>query len=458
MVVHPSWYGDGRAGRNRAKMSQEIIRICPTDRDRRELAAADRDRSRLAERYRQVRVFTDKLCEPLATEDYVVQSMPDASPAKWHLAHTSWFFETFVLERVFPQYRPHPQYAFLFNSYYNAVGPMHCRPRRGLISRPTVADTRRYRNEIDDWMMRFFEDANHDDWRALEPVVELGLNHEQQHQELLLTDIKHLLAQNPLYPPYQNRPSDRPGQRPIEAPWVEFDEGLRVIGHSGDGFCFDNECPQHRVFLERFSLAPRLVTNLDYLAFVEDGGYERPEFWLSLGWVTRTEQRWEAPLYWEKRAGDWFCFTLSGLRPLEPAEPVCHVSYFEADAYARWAGARLPSEAEWEVASADLPLAGNFAERSEFHPVPVQAPSGTLDQMFGDLWEWTRSSYSPYPGYRPPAGALGEYNGKFMCNQYVLRGGSCATAQSHIRRTYRNFFAPDKRWQFMGIRLAKDPS
>ena len=423
-----------------------------------------------------MRAFSQDLCRPLQTEDYVIQSMPDASPAKWHLAHTSWFFETFILQTGLPGYRPSESLnSYLFNSYYNAVGPMHCRARRGMISRPTVEETHQYRQQIDAAMMDFFERGPEDRWRELAFIVALGLNHEQQHQELFLTDIKHMLSQNPLCPVYsapQNveeteRRSERPatfqvpgnGHAPMPLRWVSFPEGIYSIGHEGEDFAFDNEGPRHRVFLDNFQLASRLVTNGEYLAFVENGGYERPEFWLAGGWFTVNEQKWSAPLYWEKRDGEWFAFTLAGLRKINLSEPVCHVSYFEADAYAHWAGGRLPTEAEWEIASVNLPVIGNFVEEQHLHPIPLrQTGSGELAQMFGDVWEWTQSSYSPYPGYTTAKGAIGEYNGKFMCNQYVLRGGSCATSQTHIRRTYRNFFAPDKRWQFMGIRLAKGVS
>ena len=422
------------------------------------LAPASDSREQLANRYREVRSFTERLCEPLEIEDYVVQSMPDASPAKWHLAHTTWFFETFILKIAEPhRSSTNAKYAYLFNSYYNAVGPMHCRPRRGMISRPTVEETLQYRRQIDEQVLGFFESANEQLWRELESVVILGLHHEQQHQELLLTDLKHLFAQNPLYPVYRADPTQTPvNVGPLQ--WAAFPEGLYSIGHKEAGFAFDNEGPCHREFLTSFQIASRPVTNGEYLAFVEDGGYTRPELWLSLGWATVNENKWQAPLYWENQDGGWLVFTLSGLRPVEESEPACHLSYFEADAYARWAGARLPTEAEWEVAAADLPLTGNFVEQKHFHPQPNAAGEGrgALTQMFGDVWEWTRSSYSPYPGYEVPRGALGEYNGKFMCNQYVLRGGSCATPQSHIRKTYRNFFAPDKRWQFMGVRLARD--
>ena len=423
-----------------------------------------------------MRAFSQDLCRPLQTEDYVIQSMPDTSPAKWHLAHTSWFFETFILQTGLPGYRSSKSLnSYLFNSYYNAVGPMHCRARRGMISRPTVEETHQYRQQIDAAMMDFLERGPEDRWRELAFIVALGLNHEQQHQELFLTDIKHMLSLNPLYPVYsvpQNvegseRRSERPatiqvpgnGHAPMPLRWVSFPEGIYSIGREGEDFAFDNEGPRHRVFLDNFQLASRLVTNGEYLAFVENGGYERPEFWLAGGWFTVNEQKWSAPLYWEKRDGEWFAFTLAGLRKINLSEPVCHVSYFEADAYARWAGGRLPTEAEWEIASVNLPIIGNFVEEQHLHPIPLrQAGNGELAQMFGDVWEWTQSSYSPYPACATAKGAIGEYNGKFMCNQYVLRGGSCATSQTHIRRTYRNFFAPDKRWQFMGIRLAKGVS
>lgn len=407
----------------------------------------------LEEHYRSVRRSTERLCEPLATEDYVLQSMPDASPVKWHLAHTSWFFETFVLAVSLPGYEPfHPQFGFLFNSYYNAVGPRWSRPQRGLLSRPTVAEVYRYRAYVDEQMARLFRSAA-DEVRA---VIELGIHHEQQHQELLVTDLKHALALNPLHPVYRERPADT-GLAPPPPGWVSFPEGLVWIGHEGPGFAFDNERPRHRVFGRGFRLANRLVTNEDYLAFLADGGYERPELWLSDGWAVRQAQDWTAPLYWRRQGTAWAVWTLAGLRPLEPAEPVCHVSFYEADAFARWRGCRLATEAEWEVAAAG-PLAGHFLESGRFHPAARLAADdgGPLYQLVGDVWQWTASPYVGYPGYRPAAGALGEYNGKFMCNQLVLRGASCATPRSHARRTYRNFFAPDARWQFSGIRLAQD--
>jgi len=410
----------------------------------------------LVSAYRTVRKFSKKLCQRLQPEDCVVQTIPEVSPTKWHLAHTSWFFETFILKDALPGYSPiNVQYAYLFNSYYNAAGKMHCRPKRGLISRPTLRETLDYRARVDSLMDGVFQNAALVE--RLAAIITLGIHHEQQHQELMLTDIKHVFSENPLYPVY------RESSAQVSAPvppikWLSFKAGVFEIGHNGDGFCYDNEEPRHREFVEDFHLASRLVTNGEYLQFIEDGGYNRPEFWLSLGWFTVGEQHWNAPLYWEHRDGGWSAFTLSGLRELDKSEPVCHVSYFEADAFARWAGARLPTEFEWEVAAGDLPCAGNFVENVIFHPKPVEesAAGESIAQMFGDLWEWTSSSYSPYPGYVTAPGALGEYNGKFMCNQYVLRGGSCATSQSHIRKTYRNFFPPNARWQFMGIRLAKD--
>ena len=387
--------------------------------------------------------------------------MADVSPTKWHLAHTSWFFETFVVKTWVPGYRSEvPQYAYLFNSYYNAAGDMHRRDLRGLISRPTVAETYRFRDSIDQCVRQLLNDADQALLAEIEPILVLGLNHEQQHQELLLTDIKHVLAQNPLYPVFRDAaPETEIAPVPAQH-FIEFDEATVTIGHDGAGFSYDNEGPRHRALVPAFSLSTRPITNGEYLAFMEADGYTRPEFWLSLGWTTINEQRWRAPLYWSERDGKWWNFTLSGFRPVAEAEPVTHISYFEADAYANWAGARLPTEFEWERAAADLPIAGNFVDDERFHPgaAPSGPNSNRLSQMFGDVWEWTRSAYLPYPGYRAGPGALGEYNGKFMCNQMVLRGGSCATSRDHIRATYRNFFQPEKRWQFTGLRLARDLS
>ncbi|HSD10093.1 MAG TPA: ergothioneine biosynthesis protein EgtB [Candidatus Binatia bacterium] len=409
----------------------------------------------LAERYREVRRATDRLAEPLSPEDCTVQSMPDASPVKWHLAHTTWFFETFVLERGIAGYRPyHPQFRVLFNSYYNGVGAQHPRPERGLLSRPTLDEVRAYRAGVDRRVLDLLERS------AVEPLgdaIELGLHHEQQHQELILTDLKHMLSLNPLRPAYRDCPV-APTRDVVPLRWLHHPGGIAWIGHGERSFCFDNERPRHRVLADAFALASRPVTNGEYLEFVEDGAYSRPELWLSDGWDAVRLQAWQAPLYWQSdRRGAWRVITLSGLRDLRADEPVCHVSFYEADAFARWYGARLPSEAEWEIVAAKAAADGNFVEDGWLHPTGLEAAAaGAPAQLFGDVWEWTRSPYAPYPGYRTPAGALGEYNAKFMCNQFVLRGGSCATPRSHIRVTYRNFFPPQTRWQFSGIRLARD--
>jgi ergothioneine biosynthesis protein EgtB len=389
----------------------------------------------------------------LAIEDYGVQSMPDASPAKWHLAHTTWFFETFVLDADRTYVPFDPRFGYLFNSYYNAVGERLSRSQRGLISRPTVAEVYRYRDSVDGRVTNLFaaeqRPADFDD------IVVLGLNHEQQHQELLLTDLKHAFAANPLRPAYRDRTFEAtPPAPPLE--WLTYPAGVRWIGCEGDGFAYDNETPRHRVLVDAFRLASRLTTCGDYLAFLEAGGYDRPEWWLSDGWAARTAEGWAAPLYWEKQEGEWWHYTFDGMRPVNPHEPVCHVSFYEADAFARWSGARLPTEAEWEAAAGDCPLVGSFLESGRLHP-GVAADAAGPAQMFGEVWQWTASPYIAYPGYRPLPGALGEYNGKFMCNQLVLRGGSCATPRSHFRRSYRNFFPPHARWQFAGVRLASNP-
>jgi ergothioneine biosynthesis protein EgtB len=409
----------------------------------------------LAGRYQEVRQVTEALAAPLSPEDCVIQPMPDASPTKWHLAHTTWFFETFLLARLVEGYTPfHPSFGYLFNSYYNAVGERNARHRRGLVTRPSLDEVYEYRGYVDRQMQALLDSDEHTP--ELAALVQLGLHHEQQHQELIVTDIKYTLSCNPLRPAYLPA-AGLDERQPEPLHWKSFGEGLYWIGYEGGGFAFDNESPRHRVFLESFELGSRLVTNGEYLAFMEDGGYSRPELWLSDGWNTVNTQGWNAPLYWEQHDGRWWQQTLAGLRAPLPAEPVCHVSYFEADAYARWAGARLATEAEWEAAAADELIDGNFLEDRRFHPAPAPpAAEGALTQIFGDAWEWTGSSYLAYPGYRPVEGALGEYNGKFMCNQMVLRGGSCATPASHIRPTYRNFFPTDARWQFSGIRLARD--
>ena len=416
--------------------------------------------AQLRARFHEVRRFSERLCETLQPEDCVVQSMPDVSPTKWHLAHTSWFFETFILKVWMPEYQPEiPEYAYLFNSYYNAAGDMHRRDLRGLISRPTLAETFRFRHSVDQQIEALLGRADDELLADLEPVFVIGLNHEQQHQELLLTDIKHVFAQNPLHPVYRERHQLIETRTIAPAQFLDFEEAIVEIGYDGRGFSYDNEGPRHRALVPAFSLANRPVTNGEFLEFIEDGGYRRAEFWLSLGWTTLNEQRWEAPLYWSKRDGTWWNFTLSGMRPVDETEPVTHVSHFEADAFANWKGARLPTEFEWERAAAGLPIDGNFVEAERYQPAPVAAQADAkLSQMFGDVWQWTRSAYLPYPGYRAAPGALGEYNGKFMSNQMVLRGASCATARTHSRSTYRNFFQPEKRWQFTGIRLARDPA
>jgi ergothioneine biosynthesis protein EgtB len=421
--------------------------------------AAPSRAEQLLTRYRDVRDFSKLLARDLEPEDCVVQSMPDVSPTKWHLAHTSWFFETFVLKKFLAGYLSSiPEYAFLFNSYYNAAGTMHRRDLRGLISRPTVAESFRYRESVDQQTEALLGSASTEMLDEIEPVLTLGLHHEQQHQELLLTDIKHVLAQNPLRPVFRKRAPEK-STAPAALSFIDFEEAIVTVGHDPTRagiFSYDNEGPLHRALVPAFSLAHRLSTCGEFIEFIESDGYKRAELWLSLGWMTVNEQRWEAPLYWEKQDGEWWHFTLSGFRRVDESEPVTHVSYFEADAFANWSGARLPTEFEWERVTQGEPIEGNFVESERFHPAPANVKSPVIQQMFGDVWEWTRSSYSPYPGYRAAPGALGEYNGKFMCNQYVLRGGSCATSRLHIRRTYRNFFQPEKRWQFTGIRLARD--
>lgn len=413
-------------------------------------------------RFAEVRRLTERLRDPLSIEDCVIQSMPDVSPTKWHLAHTTWFFENFVCKRVIPGYQVfHPGYDFLFNSYYNSEGPQFPRPQRGLLSRPTVKEVEEYRAHVDARMIGYLESTGQAAPPGVAAVIELGLNHEQQHQELMLTDIKHVLSLNPLRPAYRAREAD------AEAPtfpggWALYPEGIFSIGASDrERFVFDNERPRHREIILPFALATHPVTNGEYIEFIRDGGYRNPLLWLSAGWSTVREKGWEAPLYWERRDGEWWTMTLAGMLPVNPAEPVCHVSYFEADAYARWAASRLPTEAEWERAACDTSRPardGNFVEDERFHPAPLagESSAGSLEAMLGSVWEWTQSPYTPYPGFVPVEGALGEYNGKFMCNQYVLRGGSCATSRSHIRPTYRNFFPPEARWQFSGIRLARD--
>jgi len=393
-----------------------------------------RDASLWTERYAQVRAATMALAAPLSDEDCGAQSMPDASPVKWHLAHTTWFFETFILERFEPGFQPfHPAFRVLFNSYYNGVGDKHPRPQRGLLTRPSMAEVRAYRANVDARIAAVATRQAATD-AQLAALLTLGLQHEQQHQELILTDVKHLLAQNPMAPAYLPLAA-QPQSAATLAPapgWQRIEGGVHEIGHPGDGFCFDNELPRHKVYLAPFDISTRLVTNAEYLAFIEAGGYRDPSLWLAEGWDWIRTQGIEAPLYWQ-RGEDWTTFTLHGRQALDPEAPATHISLFEADAYAHWAGARLPTEAEWESA----------------------AGQGRLAQMFGHCWQWTSSSYAPYPGFRPAEGAIGEYNGKFMVNQYVLRGSSLATPAGHARNSYRNFFPAGARWQFTGIRLAK---
>lgn len=401
-------------------------------------------------RFRRIRSRSMALCASLTPEDMMVQSMPDASPTKWHLAHTTWFFERFVLERD-PDYRsPHPEWNFLFNSYYQSVGPMHARPRRGLLSRPGSAQIRDYREHVDEtlceWLARGVD-------ATTAGIIELGLEHEQQHQELLITDIKHAFFSNPLMPAYTAPLASSSATTSVPMTFIAGREGIVEVGHAGHAFAFDNESPRHRALLQPHALANRLVTNAEYAEFIRDGGYREPSLWLSEGWDTIQREQWDRPFYWQDDLSSEF--TLAGVQPIDPDAPVSHVSYFEADAYARWAGARLPTEAEWEDAAAALPVQGNLLDAMAFHPQAVTAGEGML-QMFGDVWEWTASPYVSYPGFRPLAGALGEYNGKFMNGQWVLRGGSCATPREHVRATYRNFFPPHARWQFMGIRLGQD--
>jgi ergothioneine biosynthesis protein EgtB len=405
----------------------------------------------LLSRYSETRRWTAELCDPLIPEDFVIQSMPDASPAKWHLAHTSWFFETFLLKPHLADYKEFdPQFNFLFNSYYNALGPRHARPSRGLLSRPSTQDIFRHRAYVDEHMAKLAGSGISNEIAA---KLEIGINHEQQHQELLLTDIKHAFSVNPVLPVYKSGLS-RASPAPVKS-WVGFGEELYDIGHDGTGFALDNEGPRHKAWVPAFELSSHLVTNREFREFIAAGGYENPTFWLSDGWALLQREQWIAPLYWLGKDDDRDLFSLRDRHPVRDSEPVCHVSCFEADAYARWAGARLPTEQEWEVAAVSgNPQEGEFLESRTFHPGTTLSKT-PLAQMFGSVWQWTSSAYLGYPGYQPVPGALGEYNGKFMCNQFVLRGGSVATPTNHIRRTYRNFFPPDARWQFSGLRLAR---
>lgn len=430
----------------------------------------------LLNRFTSIRNFSLKIIEPLSAEDCVIQSMPDVSPMRWHLAHTTWFFETFLLKST-PGYEVFDtDFEYLFNSYYNTVGEQFPRSKRGLITRPGMAQTLEYRKHVDTAVQKLLDSELEEQQKS---IVEIGLHHEQQHQELMLTDIKHVLSCNPTFPVYISGKAQKPNDSPesikdnfsrSDKSRMEVSGGLVFIGHKSSDFCFDNERPAHRTFLENFRLSKKTVTNREYLEFIEDGGYENPSLWLSMGLSVVKENQLQAPLYWHKRDGVWHQFTLAGLSEVALDEPVCHVSYFEADAYARWAGYRLPTESEWEYAvqtdmvktksSVDSPE-HHFADRLlenelELHPQisRSQTDNKTLLDAIGNVWEWTSSHYTAYPGYKSLDGALGEYNGKFMCNQFVLRGGSCATPSNHIRTTYRNFFPPETRWQFSGIRLA----
>lgn len=421
--------------------------------------ADDVARETLTAAFRRVRANSASLASPLSAEDQTVQSMPDASPTKWHLAHTTWFFETFILRRHEPGYRLFSQaYGYLFNSYYEALGARHPRPERGLLTRPGVAEIAAYRAFVDAAMGELMAAADDELWRTIAPLLALGVAHEEQHQELLLTDVLSVFARNPLRPAYLPLDDDAvaPADVAADQRWVAFAGGLHEVGHDGRGFAFDNEGPRHRVHLEPFALASRPVTVGEWLAFMADDGYGRADLWLSDGWAAVQAEGWRAPLYWEQGAGgSWAQMGLRGLNRLEESAPVCHISYYEADAYARWAGKRLPTEAEWEVAAGLTEPLGNTVGSGELRPRPA-LPEPGVRQLFGDVWEWTASSYAPYPRFRAAAGAVGEYNGKFMCNQMVLRGGSCATPDGHVRATYRNFFYPHQRWQFSGVRLAQD--
>ncbi len=427
---------------------------------RRSTAATPAANDDLVILYRNVRQATEAMAAPLAREDTVIQTMPDVSPTKWHLGHTSWFFEQFLLvdgPAADEAYEPfHDRFAYIFNSYYVTVGDRHCRIKRGTLSRPTLHEVMDYRRHVDRHVIDQLRRLDATSRAAVEPLLTIGLNHEQQHIELAYTDIKHVFSCNPLYPTYARR-SDDSGE-PGDLRFLGVEEGVHEIGHEGDGFSYDNERPRHRVYLRPFEIGDRLVTNGEFIEFMKDGGYDRAPLWLSEGWGTVNADRtnWSAPFYWHRVGDEWFEFTLGGLVPLDLAAPACHLSYFEADAYAKWKGCRLPTEAEWEVAVARHATGdGSFLEDGRLHPRRDTGGSG-LRQASGEVWQWTASQYTGYPGYQPPAGALGEYNGKFMCNQFVLRGASCVTPRSHARPTYRNFFPPDARWQFTGLRLARD--
>ncbi len=422
----------------------------------------------LITQYQAVRQISEQLCHPLESDDYGIQTIPDVSPPKWHLAHVTWFFEQFILVPFLKDYQCfHAQFHYLFNSYYYTAGNMHPRPQRGLLSRPTTREIYQYRHYIDEHMTHLLSNSlpltslKHN--ADIKQLTQIGIQHEQQHQELLLTDIKHIFATNPLKPVYSattNLPKKTANPHIVPNPttqWVHYEGGITNIGtQPGEGFCYDNETPRHQVYLPSYQLATHLVTNGEYLAFMSAGGYQQVDLWLSDGWSTNQAEQWQAPLYWQQIDNQWWHMTLTGLYPVDEHAPVCHVSFFEADAYARWRGKTLPTEHAWETATKSIPIAGNFQETGTFHPQACTTQTSPLQQVYGDVWEWTRSAYAPYPGFKPLSGTLGEYNGKFMCSQIVLRGGSCATPQNHMRRTYRNFFYPQDRWQFSGIRLMEE--
>lgn len=413
-------------------------------------------KSALADRLRETRRLSSELADPLSPEDAVVQAMEDASPAKWHLAHTTWFFETFILKERLPGYRVFDEtFGFCFNSYYESQGARHPRPKRGLLTRPSIGRVFEYRTHVDEAMEELIARGLVEG--PVSGLIETGINHEQQHQELLLTDILALFAANPLRPAYVTRAPhvDHGAAQPVQ--WIDYPGGIHEVGHDGHGFSWDNELPQHQALVHPFRLADRLVTNAEWLEFMEDGGYRTASLWLADGWATVNREQWQSPLYWEEWGGTWFEMTLEGLTPITKAAPVAHISYYEADAFARWAGKRLPTEFEWEVAARGVPVTGNTLATRALRPLPAPIGDGSPPrQMFGDVWEWTQSPYVAYPGYKPPQGALGEYNGKFMVSQHVLRGASCVTPGGHSRATYRNFFYPHQRWQFLGLRLASE--
>ncbi len=419
------------------------------------LTTTSLSRESLIEDYRRVRSRTEGLARPITAEDAQVQSMDDVSPAKWHLAHVSWFFETFILRRDESYRSSREEFKVLFNSYYNTVGEKHPRSQRGFLTRPSLVEVMDYRHSVDDAIELYLRSVPEQTLATLAPILRVGLHHEQQHQELMMTDILHVYWSNPLKPAYSESPSP-PASTVPALDWHRYEGGVCRIGYEGDGFGFDNEYPRHRQFVHPFELASRTVTAGEYMEFIADGGYQRPTLWLADGWAQLQQDGWEAPMYWERRQATWWRMGLHGEQPVEPSAPVVHVSYYEAEAFARWAGARLPTEFEWEVAASNVAVEGNLQESETWAPSPAAASSDGPVQLFGDVWEWTASAYLPYPGYRVNEGALGEYNGKFMCNQMVLRGGSFVTPQEHIRESYRNFFYPQSRWQFMGLRLARD--